>query len=731
MIVRTRRFLIAMIIYTLGVVIIATASYWLERQRYMVDIDARLLAAASNIPSILPTDYHDIARTSGAVSEKQDKEHLELMSLHTRTGDLTYLYSYVMDEGMIYFTSCNYTQEDVDNDQVVTYWTSYPEGAQEYFDAMTASKPVYVTAGDRWGLFRTILIPMKSPGGQPYVAAADMDITIIQQSLLGRVYSVVGISFLMLLLATPLVMAYRRTYSEMNGELLKLNGQLQIDIDQALLLEAELKEATQKATTANATKSQFLANMSHELRTPINGVLGMNDLLLDTKLSDEQREYAQLGHQSARVLLDTVNQILDLASIEAGGLTLQVDRVEILGFFSEIAQLFAIQVADKRLDLIMNLNQFIPAEVQMDGVRFRQVVINLISNAIKFTDKGGVSISVRWQNGILHGQVTDSGIGIPKEAQLRIFETFQQVDNSSTRRHTGTGLGLPISKQICRLMKGDLLLERSDKQGSVFTFSVTAPACSDTLIEQETIPDSAVAIVLTESQVLGAWLKSELQPCEVPCRLVKSANEAIDGLDNANLLLVDARLGVKVLSQLSEVIDHTHQHLVWLAWSGQRLPETLQGKITVLYKPLTRNKLAALCLPKSVYDGAVEAQTRLSGRVLLVDDTPINLKAMRHLLKNTGLNVDQAENGAEALSLCKQQKYDLVLMDVQMPRMDGLEATRRIRHDMAEQAPPIIGVSAHVTPDSIASALNAGMMGYLCKPITKDALLERISEYLS
>ena len=600
MIVRTRRFFISMIIYTVGVVIIATASYWLERQRYMVDIDARLLAAASNIPSILPAHYHDIARTQGAVSEEQDKDHLELMSQHARTGDLTYLYSYVMNEGMIYFTSCNYTQEDVDKDQVVTYWTSYPEGAQEYFNAMTATEPVYVTAGDRWGLFRTILIPMKSPGGQPYVAAADMDITVVQASLLSRVYSVVGISFFILLLAIPLVIAYRRTYSEMNGELLELNRQLQADIDQALLLEAELKEATQKANAANATKSRFLANMSHELRTPINGVLGMNDLLLDSTLSDDQREYVQLGNQSAYVLLDTINQILDLASIEAGGLALQNERVEALRFLSDIAQLFSSQVADKRLELIMNLDRSIPAEIQMDGVRFRQVLINLISNAIKFTDQGSVSVSVHWQNGILYGQVEDSGIGIPVDAQFRIFETFQQVDNSSTRRHSGTGLGLPISRQICRLMQGDLSLERSGKQGSVFAFSVAAPACSDTLIEQKTIPDSVVALALTESEVLGAWLKSELQSCEAVCRLVGSADEAIDSLDNANLLIVDASLGVAVLRQLSEVIDHASQKLVWIAWIGQHLPESLSGKITVLYKPLTRNKLADLCLHKSV-----------------------------------------------------------------------------------------------------------------------------------
>lgn len=731
MVVRTRRFVIAMIIYTLGVVTIATASYWLERQRYMVDIDARLLAAASNIPSILPTDYHDVARTPNAVSKTQDRHNLELMSLHTRTGGLTYLYSYVMYEGMIYFTACNYTQEDVDKNQVVTYWTSYPEGAKEYFDAMTATEPVYVTAGDRWGLFRTILIPMTSPAGQPYVAAADMDITVIQQSLLSRVFSVVGISFLMLLLAIPLVVVYRRTHSEMNSELRTLNVQLQADIDQALLLEAELKDATQKANDANATKSQFLANMSHELRTPINGVLGMNALLLDSNLSDEQNEYAQLGHKSARVLLDTVNQILDLASIEAGGLTLQPEKLETLGFFNDIVQLFSTQLADKRLDLVMNLDRSIPAYIQMDGIRLRQVVVNLISNAIKFTDQGGISVSVWCKNGCLYGEVADSGIGIPKEAQDRIFETFQQVDNSSTRCHSGTGLGLPISRQICQLMQGDLLLDRSGKQGSVFTFSVALLACSDTLIEQPVIPDSVVAVVLTESHRLDTWIKFELQTCEVPCRSVKSVNEAIERLDTVNLLLVDSSLGIKTLSQLSEVIDYSHQQLVWLAWPGQRLPETLQAKVTMLYKPFTRNRLAELCLPKSVYDVDGGAQTKLFGRLLLVDDTAINLKAMRYLLKNTGLEIDEAKNGAVALRLCKEHKYDLVLMDVQMPRLDGLEATRRIINDMAEQAPPIIGLSAHVMPDNIASAKNAGMVDYLCKPITKGALLEKISEYLS
>ena len=337
-----------MLIYTIGVLAIAAITYWLEQHRYLIDIDARLLAAATNIPAILPADFHDKARTESAISDEQDQHNLELMSQHARSGDLTYLYTYVMDDmGDIFFTSCNYTEKDIEKNQVVTYWTSYPEGVPEYFDAMSSNKPIYVTAGDRWGLFRTILVPMKSPNGMPYVAAADMDITVIQQSLLYRVLWVVLICLSMLLLAIPITIAYHRTQSEMNAELHELNKKLQLDIDRAMALENSLLEATKKATTANDVKSQFLANMSHELRTPINGMIGMNDLLLATPLSQEQREYVCLTMQSAEILLDTVNQILDLASIETSGMRLKPEVVETNTFFNSIIQIFSSQIAEK------------------------------------------------------------------------------------------------------------------------------------------------------------------------------------------------------------------------------------------------------------------------------------------------------------------------------------------------------------------------------------------------
>lgn len=717
-----------MLIYVLGVVGIATASYWLERQRYMEEIDARLLAAASNIPSILPADFHDIARTPDSISKEQDQYNLELMSRHTRSGNLTYLYTYVMYDGMIHFTSCNYTQEDIEKDQVVTYWTSYPEGSQEYFDAMTATEPVYVTAGDRWGLFRTILIPLKSPGGQPYVAAADMDITVIQKSLMRKVVSIVGICLLLFLLAIPLLYAYRQTYSEMNRKLIELNNQLQDDINQAMKLEAELKEATQKANTANKIKSQFLANMSHELRTPINGVLGMNQLLLDTHLTPEQREYTKLGSKSAKVLLDTINQILDLAAIEDGGLVTKPEPVDSVKFFDDIIDMFSSQIAEKRLDLTLRLEPEIPAEISVDPVRLRQVLTNLIANAIKFTHKGGVQVFLRWQDGVLSGTVIDSGIGIPEEAQSRVFETFQQVDNSSTRSYGGTGLGLPISQQICRAMGGELQLKRSDSSGSTFLFRVSAPACSSKDIELKAFPIESKIVVYTESFTLWTWLESELKPRAQECSHVTTRNEALKAAKSASLILVDASINISELAAIAAVIDNSTQQLVWLAWAGQQLSATLEGSVRILQKPLTRTRLCGLY--QSTQSTTPAPPASFKGQILIVDDNAANLKAMGDQLKSTGLDIYMVQNGADAIIACQHHQFDLILMDIQMPVMDGLEATRKIQQTLKEQVPPIIAVSAHVQEEDMANAKAAGMDGYLCKPVTKEVLLDKIAEYL-
>lgn len=589
---RVKRFAGAIFVYILGVVVIAAASYMQERQRFLADIDQRLFAAASNLPDILPADFHDIARTAEAISPEQDQFNLELMSRHARSGDLTYLYSYVMVEGMIYFTSCNYTAEDIEKDQVVTYWTDYPEGAQEYFDAMTAEEPVYVTAGDRWGLFRTILMPMKSPTGLPYVAAADMDITVIENSLKHAVLSVIGMSVVLLLIAVPLILAYRYTYSEMNSELKGLNKQLQSDIDQALLLEAELKQATLDANVANEIKSQFLSNMSHELRTPINGILGMNQLLIDTGLSEEQSEYIQLCNKSAEVLLDTVNQILDVAAIEAGGMKIHLSSVDCEEFFDDIVALFSSQIADKKLNLALSFVGPVPQKIKIDPVELRKVLINLISNAIKFTESGGVSVIISWRNGILRGEVKDTGMGIPVESHTRIFEVFQQADNSYAREHGGTGLGLPISKQICQMMGGELFLYHSDDLGSIFKFHVDVAADGEALIQPLQL-DSKNTLVCSSSSLLQSWAASEMGAIKVIGH--SDVADICAAVESYSLILLDGSFSERTLKQVAAELDASKQCLLWMAWAGQHLPSGLGDHVRLIRKPLTRRHLSTGC----------------------------------------------------------------------------------------------------------------------------------------
>lgn len=588
---RVNHFASAILIYIVGVFIIAVVSYQQERERFIADIDQRLFAAASNLPDLLPKDFHDIARTPNAISPEQDEYNLELLSQHARSGDLTYLYSYVMVDGMIYFTTCNYTEADIANNKVVTYWTDYPEGAQEYFDAMSATEPVYVTAGDTWGLFRTILIPMTSPSGLPYIAAADMDITVIENSLRHAVLSVIVMSLVMLAIALPLIFAYRRTYKTMNAELVDLNNQLRADINQASVLEKELKQATRSANIANEIKSQFLSNMSHELRTPISGISGMNHLLLDTNLDEEQTEYVELCNKSAEVLLDTVNQILDVATIEAGGLTLLPKEVESEAFFEDIISLFSAQISERRLDLVISYVGDVPQKIIIDPVHLRKVFINLIGNAIKFTETGGIQVLLSWSDGVLRGEVIDTGMGIPEEYQSRIFEVFQQADNSYARAHGGAGLGLPISRQICKIMGGELLLSQSSEAGSVFEFNVQVAAANSEIMQPLLAVPSKV-MVCSDSRLLQAWAAGELGDITV---LSGSIDDIITASKDYNLILLDGTYSEDDLVQLAHVTNPENQCVLWMVWVGQKLVVDLPKHVILVPKPLRRSSLFSSC----------------------------------------------------------------------------------------------------------------------------------------
>ena len=396
----------------------------------------------------------------------------------------------------------------------------------------------------------------------------------------------------------------------------------------------------------------------------------------------------------------------------------------------DIAQLFSSQLATQQLDLTIHVANKVPARLKFDPVRVRQVFINLVANAIKFTKKGGVSVRVDWYNDRLSVLVEDTGIGIPSDAQARVFESFQQVDNSSTRPFGGTGLGLPISQQICAAMNGSIKIERSTHAGTVFSFCVDVSKVDDETITLKTIKFPGKVLALTEVSPLGNWLEDIFEKCKVKCEFTQNLEEAKAGLDNADLVLVDAKYGVESLSQLVDQSNSNEQQFVSLTWVGEDLPEELEKRVSLLYKPITTNSLAKIFNQK---------QSRIAKtitvdkpfHILIVDDNNINLKAIESQLKHAGFTVDTAENGLQAVHACRKQHYDLILMDIQMPEMDGLEATRLINLEQKHHAPQIIGISAHVMEEHINNALDAGMADYLCKPIKEDELLSKMNAYLS
>jgi CheY-like chemotaxis protein len=455
----------------------------------------------------------------------------------------------------------------------------------------------------------------------------------------------------------------------------------------------------------------------------------MNQLILDSKLTDEQRDYALLANQSGNVLLDTVNQILDLASIESAGLRLKPETVPMIKFLDDIAQLFSSQLANKRLDLVIYIVGEVPRELIFDPVRVRQVFINLITNAIKFTNKGGVSVNVSWRNGRLFISVEDSGVGIEEDAQARIFDSFQQADNSSTRAFGGTGLGLSISREVCRAMKGSIKIERSTEAGSIFAFELAVKSATQSLMRRPDYHYEGKVLLLTEAFPLGNWLEETFIAKKVDYQITYNQADALAAVNTATLVMVDAKFGLSSLTKLFEKTNNKNIRFICLAWVGFQLPKHLVGKVEVVYKTITTTRLSEI-FRKRIATNSETAELVLPFHILVTDDNSINLSAMTSQLKNAGLTVDIAKNGLEAVIACRETHYDLVLMDIQMPEMDGLEATRLIMLEHQDKSPIIIAVSAHVMGEYVDQAYAAGMADYLCKPIKEKELLSKVKQYL-